>query len=145
MTPSVAERAFRKGIDSSVLFVPSQVYSQLMRFDVPWARKRVPLAVPFMFMGGRTQAARRSLASSGKRGCYVMPYSLLSTRDSEELLDKIRPGLIQLDEGHNLRARLLLSRSREGETSFAQCNRRPERQDLDAHGALSVGPGAGQA
>ena len=75
------------------------------------------LSVPFHLMGGRSLADRRSMAASGKRGCYILPYSLLSNRDAEALLsgdqadppkgarpiEGIRPDLIILDEAHNVK------------------------------------------
>lgn len=105
----IAERAFRSGIDRSVLFVPSGVYKQAMdpkNGSIRWARSKVPLTVPFHFM--RKNAKQRAeMAKSAKnyRGCYVLPYSLLSTKDTRELLDQIEPGLIIADEAHRLRNR----------------------------------------
>lgn len=92
-------------VERSMLFVPPQVYSQLTRTDIPWARKRVGLSVPFIYVGGRSLAERRSIASSKKRGCYVLPYSYLSTRDAEEMLNQIKPQLLILDEVHNVKNR----------------------------------------
>jgi len=91
------------GIDRTALFVPPQTYSQLTRTDIPWARKRVGLTVPFIYMGGRTLAERKSITASGKRGCYILPYSYLSTRDAEDMLNRICPELMILDEAHNVK------------------------------------------
>lgn len=93
------------GIERSMLFVPPQVYSQLTRTDIGWGRKRVGLTVPFILMGNRGLAERASIAASGKRGCYVLPYTYLSTRDAEDLLQQIRPQLLILDEAHNVKNR----------------------------------------
>jgi len=118
ITLMIANRAYERGeSERSMLFVPSQVYEQLTRTDIPWARKRVGLSVPFHMLGGRDLESRRRMAASGKRGCYILPYSLLSTRDSEALLggDKdnpppnkrgiagIQPDLLILDEAHNVK------------------------------------------
>lgn len=103
ITLMIADRALRKGIERSMLFVPSQVYSQLTNTDIQWARKRVGLRVPFMLMGGKSRQERHRIASSGKKGCYVFPYSLLSTRDTDEILNLISPGLLMLDEVHNVK------------------------------------------
>jgi hypothetical protein len=117
-TLMIANRAFERGeANKIVLFVPSQVYSQLTRTDIPQARKWVGLSVPFHLMGGRSPDDRRAIAGSGKGGCYVMPYTQLSTRDAEALLggdhdnpppnkkaiDGIQPELIILDEAHNVK------------------------------------------
>lgn len=118
ITLMIANRAYERGESQrSMLFVPSQVYEQLTKTDIAWARKRVGLSVPFHLLGGRSLDDRRMMAGSGKRGCYVLPYSLLSTRDAEALLsgdhddpppnkraiDGIRPDLLILDEAHNVK------------------------------------------
>ncbi len=101
ITLMIANRAFERGESQrSILFVPPPVYLQLTQRDIPWARKRVGLRVPFIFMGGRGQDSRRTTAASKKKGCYVIPYSQLSTRDAEEVLNAIQPDLLILDEAH---------------------------------------------
>ena len=101
ITLMVANRAFnRKEADRILLLVPSQVYHQLTHTDIPWARKRVDLRVPFLLMGGKSKQERMAMASSGKRGCYVMPYSLLSAKDAHDVLQGIEPELVILDEAH---------------------------------------------
>jgi len=118
ITLMIANRAYLRGESRrSILFVPSQVYEQLTLTDIQWARKRVGLSVPFHLLGGRSLNDRRRLAASGKSGCYILPFSLLSTTDSEALLggdhenpppnkpaiDGIRPDLLILDEAHNVK------------------------------------------
>lgn len=118
ITLMIANRSYERGDSQrSMLFVPPQVYEQLTRTDIAWARKRVGLSVPFHLLSGRSLNDRRAMAASGKRGCYILPYSLLSTRDSEALLsgdmddpppnrvgiEGIRPDLLILDEAHNVK------------------------------------------
>jgi len=101
ITLMIANRAFERGESQrSALFVPSQVYLQLTQRDIQWARKRVGLRVPFILMGGRSQESRRTTAGSNKKGCYILPYSYLSTRDAEDMLHSIAPDLLILDEAH---------------------------------------------
>ncbi|MCZ2418697.1 MAG: hypothetical protein LC123_02480 [Burkholderiales bacterium] len=100
----IAERYARGGGERSVLLVPPAVYGQLVGSDISWARKKVPLTVPFHYMQ-RSQRKRLDLAASGWRGCYIFPYSLLSVKDTSQLLEQIKPGLIIADEAHNLRHR----------------------------------------
>lgn len=115
ITLMIANRAYLRGeSERSMLFVPPQVYDQLTRTDIQWARQHVSLSVPFHLLGGRSLDDRRRLAASGKKGCYILPYSLLSTRDSEALLggdmenppankpgiEGIQPDLVILDEAH---------------------------------------------
>lgn len=97
--------AHENGIDRIVLFVPPQVYSQLIQRDIGWARARVPLGCTFYKMGGLSAERRRALAGGGRRGCWVIPYSQLSCKDSFEILKMIRPGLIIFDEAHALKNR----------------------------------------
>ncbi len=101
ITLMIANRAFEHGQSQrSALFVPSQVYLQLTQRDIAWARKRVGLRVPFILMGGRSQESRRTTSASQKKGCYILPYSYLSTRDAEDVLNSIAPDLLILDEAH---------------------------------------------
>lgn len=99
-----AALAYERGKDKTLLFVPSQVYAQLMERDVPQARRLLTLfGVPFVWLGGEPMNRRRALCASGRRGCYVMPYSLLSARDASDMLDAIAPSLIVADEAHHLK------------------------------------------
>lgn len=99
----VAERAFVSGIERILLLVPSQVYPQLVTRDINYARAHVPLSVPFHKLGNTTRAKRLAYARSGRPGCYILPYSCLSTQDSSELLELIEAGLIIADEAHLLK------------------------------------------
>lgn len=118
ITLMIANRAYQTGQSQrTMLVVPSQVYEQLVKTDIPQARKWVGLSVPFHLLGGRSLDERRRMAGSGKRGCYILPYSLLSTRDAEALLngdmhdpppnkrgiEGIMPDLLILDEAHNVK------------------------------------------
>ncbi len=97
--------AAERGVQRSVLLVPPQVHTQLVEHDIGWARQRVPLGLTFYPLGGLDPSRRKALAISGRRGCWIFPYSLLSTRDTSELLESIRPQLIVLDEAHMLKNR----------------------------------------
>lgn len=99
----IAERAWKKGIGTIVLQVPPNVSSQLVTRDIGWWRQVVPISVPFHDLSGKSKAQRSRMAASGRKGCYILPYSLLSTEDSVELLEQIKPGLVICDEGHNLK------------------------------------------
>ena len=100
----IANRAWKRGESKrSMLVVPSQVYTQLIKTDIPQARKWVGLDVPFHYLGGRDAKTRRRMASSSLEGCYIMPYSLLSTKDAEDTLQAIGADLLILDEAHNVK------------------------------------------
>lgn len=99
----IAQRAYEKGTHASLLMIPPQVYAQLTERDIPWARRRVNLSVPFIGLGNLSPQKRMRLARAGQRGCYILPYSLLSVKDTEQLLELIRPELLIADEAHNLK------------------------------------------
>lgn len=96
--------AAEQGVERIALFVPPQVYSQLVNHDINWCRQRVSLGTTFYLMGGKSPKRRLELAG-GRRGCWIVPYSLLSTEDSFELLERIRPQLMIFDEAHALKNR----------------------------------------
>lgn len=100
-------------IDRIVYFVPKAAYSQLVDTDLARYRKLVRLdGLPFQFLGNKSAAERMAIAKSGKRGVYVFPYSLISTKAGRELLDAINPGLMLCDEGHRLKNRKKGARTR---------------------------------
>lgn len=99
----VAERAYQNGVERSLLLVPPEVFAQLVTRDINYARQHVPLSVPLMKLGGITKQKRLAYARSGRPGCYILPYSCLSTTDSSDLLDMIQPDLIIADEAHRLK------------------------------------------
>lgn len=101
----VVNRAFRGGIERTILLVPPDVYPQLTQADITWARRRVGLSVPFILMGDKPLKERERIVRSQKIGCYVMPHTLLSTRDTDMMLEGIRPGLVVIDEAHKFRRR----------------------------------------
>ena len=104
VTLMVAQKAYERGMQKILLLVPPSVFDQLTTVDIRWARARVPLTLPIHPISG-TQDRRREEANSNEPGLYVMPYSLLSTVDSDYLLWNIAPKLIICDEAHNLSRR----------------------------------------
>jgi len=99
-----AALAYERGARKIALYVPPNVYEQLVTRDIPQARRDLVLfGMPFIFLGGEPSKRRRALTTSNRRGCYVMPYSQLSTRDASFLLDGIEPEVIIADEAHNLK------------------------------------------
>lgn len=106
LTILIADRAFRRGeAKRSLLIVPPNVLGQLVQTDIPASRRLFGIRVPFIVMAGKDRKSRLAAAGSGKQGCYVMPYSYLSTRDAEEMLTALLPDLILLDEAHRVKNR----------------------------------------
>lgn len=103
---NLANRAYARGVERSLLFIPSAAYDEFIDYHLPWARNRFNIVLPSIIgMGQRTAQQRRKLAESGKKGLYVLPYSCLSTKDTSDVLAAIKPGLVIADEAHNLRHR----------------------------------------
>lgn len=96
--------AAENGVQRIMLCTPPNVVIQLVEHDIAWARHRVPLGCTFYNMNGLSPTKRREL-SGGRRGCWIVPYSLLSTEDTSEMLERIRPEVIILNEAHNLKHR----------------------------------------
>lgn len=101
----IASEAYREGFDKILLIVPPEVYGQLVETDIPWARDRIDLCAPMHYFGGKGKSERAYLYRSGRRGCYVMPYTCLQNADGWELLTGVAPKLIILDEAQNVKNR----------------------------------------
>lgn len=105
----VAARAYKKPHlrDGSpngkviLLIVTPGTYDAYMNRHIPWARTKVPLNVPFYGMGGKSSANRLAYAKARRKGCYIMPNSLLSSKDTSEFLERLKPDVVILDEAHN--------------------------------------------
>lgn len=101
----IASRAYEKGLRKGILHVPAGVFQQMMTRSIPWCRTKIPVRVPFIGLGNESRAKRLQIARSKRPGCYVMPYSCLSTEDTNELLEAIEAEYYITDEGHNLASR----------------------------------------
>ncbi len=102
ITLMIANKAYQKGLKKILLCVPSNVMCQLTQTDIKTARTKIPYNVPTHVVGGLGGLERKSLTKSGKKGVYILPYSYLSVKDTEEMLEAIKPELIICDEAHNL-------------------------------------------
>lgn len=98
LTLMIANEAYQNGIERIMLLIPPQIQLQLTHKDLPWARHHTPITFPRHIVGGRSPKSRINLCRSGKKGLYIFPYSLLSTKDTVENLKAINPGLIICDE-----------------------------------------------
>lgn len=91
-----------QGFHKIILLVPSSLILQLVKISIPWAREHISLSIPIYNVGKQTKERRKNLVDMDRPGLYIMPYSLLSTLDTDYLLQKIDPKLIICDEGQNL-------------------------------------------
>jgi len=103
ITMMCANHAYQNGTKKIMLIVPPEVLTQLITADIQMARRHVPLNMPIHVVGGKSAKYRTSLTNSNKKGLYVMTYSYLSVKDTDDMLDAIRPGLIICDEAHRLK------------------------------------------
>ena len=103
ITLMVANHAYQQGIKKIMLLVPPEVLEQLVRADIPMARRHVPLNTPIHIVGGKCLKNRKKLTRSNKKGLYVVTYSYLSVKDTDDMLEAIKPELIICDEAHRLK------------------------------------------
>ncbi len=87
-----------QGRGKALLLLPSQLYLEMVRYHIPWARRRTVFAMPYFGLVGKPQDKRQAIAHSDYRGLYIMGYSQLSGRDADELLHAIDPELVICDE-----------------------------------------------
>lgn len=100
-TLMVAQAAMDKGLKKIVLLIPPEVLAQFIN-DVKTIRRWIKFVCPLHYIGGRNREQRRLIAQSNKPGIYVITYSMLSTKDTSEILEAIAPQLIIPDEAHKL-------------------------------------------
>jgi len=75
----------------------------LLRRHIPEWRNRIPFDVPIRVLHGRTPKQRQTIAASRAPGLYIMPFSLLSRPDGNELMEAVDPDAIYIDEAQNLK------------------------------------------
>jgi hypothetical protein len=120
ITLMIANKAFQKGLSKIMLMVPPQVYAQLTEHDIKWARQRVPITYPIITLGNLTPNKRIAKVKSGRIGLYIMPYSLLSVQNTDDMLDAISPECVICDEAHNLK-RMSAARTRRFLSMVKKC------------------------
>lgn len=99
----IASLAYREGVQKMVLIVPKGLIDQFLRHDLKFCKENVPFNVPVHSFGDMDPTPRKLLATSGKRGLYLLPYSLLSREASATVLFDVCPELLLIDEAYHLR------------------------------------------
>lgn len=100
----VAQIAFDRGWARKILLmVPVHLVNGLMKRHIPEWRKRVNLSLQFHVLAGQPKNVRKRIAESNAPGVYVMPYSLMSSTDANDLLASIDADMIVSDEAHKLK------------------------------------------
>lgn len=95
-----ADRGWARKI---LLMVPVHLVNGLMKRHIPEWRKRVNLSLQFHVLAGQPKSVRKRIAESGAPGIYVMPYSLMSSTDANDLLASIDADMVVSDEAHKLK------------------------------------------
>ena len=102
----IPEKAYRnKRKKKMLLVIPSNMAHQLIEVDIPFWRKRTPISYPIHILIGRNMKKRMQIAKLGRPGLYIMGDGTLSSRDTSELLEAIKPELIVVDEAHIISSR----------------------------------------
>lgn len=86
-----------------LLLIEPGCVSQFGKTDLRSWREKVPISVPFLTLGKKPKKSRQAIYRSGYKGCYVVPYSLLSVSDTMDMLEAIDPDYVIADEAHNLK------------------------------------------
>ncbi len=87
--------------DKIIIFVPSKLVDQL-KANMKWARRKIHFPADVFFFKDYKPKERITLAQSNKPGIYVMGYGFLSTKETEETLEHLKPSLIIADEAHKI-------------------------------------------
>ena len=86
-----------------LLVLPPSLVISLMKGHIPMYRKWIGLPFNFHHFAGKSRAARLQLAASNAPGVYVLPYSLLSTADTVEVLETLDADVVIADEAHRIK------------------------------------------
>lgn len=97
----IAAHAYRNGKKKILLLVPNAVLDQLYFRDLEWARQRFGL--PFGVIRVGFTPTRQAALAGYTSGLFLLPYSQLSTRQTDDVLARIKPDLVIADEVHHLK------------------------------------------
>jgi hypothetical protein len=96
----IADFAYAKGLRKIILLVPANCVDKTVQ-ELPDLKKEIAVNLPVHCLGGQPKQKRLKL-SRETSGLFVMSYSQLSLKDTDELLSNISPECIIADEAHNL-------------------------------------------
>ena len=96
----IADLAYAKGIRKILLLIPANTVSKTV-YELPDLKKEISLNFPIHVLGGKAAKKRKQL-SQETSGVFIMSYSQLSLKDTDEILRNISPETIIADEVHNL-------------------------------------------
>lgn len=98
-----AEAYQAQGHRRIMLSCPPNLVGQLVKNDIPWWRARVDLPYQVHNLHAKGPKERIKFAEQRRPGLYLVPYSLYSGLDGEELLHAVDASLVILDESHSLK------------------------------------------
>lgn len=99
-----AEEAVRSGIQRVAVFVPPTFVPTLQQVELKKWRTRFSISYQVHYMTAGPKA-RMALAKSKLPGVYIIPYSILQAAQGYQELEAIAPGLVILDEAHQVKAK----------------------------------------
>lgn len=92
----------KRGHRRAVIMVPPEVFAQLIKRDLPDARRKLALdGIAFWPIDGNARDRMRAASQPGP-GVWIFKYSSLSQPTGQEELQAVCPTLVILDEAHNL-------------------------------------------
>jgi hypothetical protein len=92
----------KRGHQRACIMAPPEVFDQLVKTDLPDARRKIALdGIPFWVVTGGPQQRLRTAMQPGP-GVFIYSYSSLSTKQGYEELMAIAPTLLIQDEAHYL-------------------------------------------
>lgn len=90
-----------RGVERILHFMPAKNFNTFVKRDLPMLHDHLYLhGLPVHLLGRRSAKDRLAIAESGLKGCYVMPYSMLSRENAEDVVRAIAPGAVFFDEAH---------------------------------------------
>lgn len=101
----IANIAYSKGLRKIMMLFPPPLLEQMSAKGLKEARQMLGVRFPVHVLGGKTAKIRKAMVDSDRPGVYLVPYSLLSAKDAESILEGIRPQLVIADESHRLNNR----------------------------------------
>lgn len=90
--------------ERALLFIPPKLCSQLLEADIPAFVEEFGIEYPIHSLNGLTKDERYAALSADWNGLMIFPYSLLSVKDTNDMLDLLdNVDLVIADECHYLR------------------------------------------
>lgn len=97
----IAQSAYEGDHRVILIAMPPTTVPQFVKHQLPLWRQWSNVSVPIHNLHKKRLKERLRLVKARRPGLYIMPYSLFSREDADEVLEELRPTLMILDEAHN--------------------------------------------